>query len=88
MKILPQGKITLPAALRKKYNWGVGKKFTLVDLDNSSVLLFPMESKVTKLADKIVELCQEANVTLVNLLETLDEERKILYQERYGTLHG
>lgn len=78
----------MPAALRKKYNWGAGKKFTLVDLDNGSVLLLPMKSKVTKLADKIAELCQEANVTLADLLETLDEERKILYQERYGTLHG
>jgi AbrB family looped-hinge helix DNA binding protein len=88
IKILSQGKITLPAKLRKKYNWGTGKNFTLVDLDEGSILLVPKISKVTEHANKIAKLCKETNVTLEDLLETLEEERKILYQERYGNPNG
>ena len=88
IKILSNGKIILPAKLRKKYNWGAGKNFTLVDLDEGSILLVPKVSKVTEQADKVTGLCKEANVTLEDLLETLEEERKISYQERYGNSHG
>ena len=56
-------------------------KILLQNYDNPS---FFASSKVSKVTDKIAKQLKEANVTLEDLLETLDEERKILYQERYG----
>lgn len=79
-----KGTITLPASLRKKYNLEDGELFTIIDLGEGSILIKPMVSQVNKLGDKIARQLKEDNVTLDDLLETLDEERQRYYQEHYA----
>jgi AbrB family looped-hinge helix DNA binding protein len=83
LQIRGKGTITLPASLRKKYNLEEGESLSLIDVGDGSFFLVPVESKVIKNADKVAKAVKEANVTLEELFEVLDEERKRYYQEHY-----
>lgn len=83
LQIRGKGTITLPASLRKKYNLEEGESLNLIDVGDGSFFLIPVESKVVKSADKVAKAVKEANVTLEELFEVLDEERKRYYQEHY-----
>ncbi len=83
VQIRSKGSITLPASFRKKYNLEEGEFFKLIDVGDGSFFLVPMNSKVMKNADKVAKKVKEANVTLDDLLQTLDEERKRYYKEHY-----
>ena len=83
LQIRGKGTITLPANLRKKYKLDEGEFLTIIDLGEGTILLKPMVSKVNKLSSQISKRLKEENVTLDDLLQTLDEERKIYYQEHY-----
>jgi bifunctional DNA-binding transcriptional regulator/antitoxin component of YhaV-PrlF toxin-antitoxin module len=78
-----KGSITLPASLRRKYKLDEGEFFKVIDVGDGSFFLVPMDSKVMKNADKVARKVKEANVSLEDLLETLDEERKTYYKEHY-----
>jgi bifunctional DNA-binding transcriptional regulator/antitoxin component of YhaV-PrlF toxin-antitoxin module len=78
-----KGSITLPASFRKKYQLDEGEFFKMIDVGDGSFFLVPMNSKVMKSADIVARKVKEANVTLEDLLETLDEERKLYYKEHY-----
>lgn len=78
-----KGTITFPASLRKKYSLEDGEFFQLIDVGDGSFFLVPKESKVMKSADKVAKMVSDANVTLDELLQTLDEERKQYYKENY-----
>ena len=78
-----KGSITFPAKLRTKYKLQEGEVFTIIDLGEGTFLLKPMVSQVNKLSNQIAKRLKEENVTLDDLLQTLDEERKIYYQENY-----
>jgi AbrB family looped-hinge helix DNA binding protein len=83
LQIRGKGTITLPASLRKKYNLEEGEFFKLIDIGDGSFFLVPKESKVMKSADKVAKKVKDVNVTLDDLLKTLDEERKRYYKEHY-----
>jgi bifunctional DNA-binding transcriptional regulator/antitoxin component of YhaV-PrlF toxin-antitoxin module len=78
-----KGSITFPAKLRAKYKLQEGEVFTIIDLGEGTFLLKPMVSQVNKLSNQIAKRLKEENVTLDDLLQTLDEERKTYYQENY-----
>ncbi len=78
-----KGTITFPAKLRSKYKLQEGEVFTIIDLGGGSFLLKPKVLEVDKLANRIAKRLKEENVTLDDLLQTLDEERKKYYQENY-----
>jgi bifunctional DNA-binding transcriptional regulator/antitoxin component of YhaV-PrlF toxin-antitoxin module len=78
-----KGSITLPASFRKKYQLNEGEFFKMIDVGDGSFFLVPMDSKVMKSADIVARKVKEANVTLEDLLVTLDEERKRYYKEHY-----
>jgi AbrB family looped-hinge helix DNA binding protein len=83
LQIRGKGTITIPANLRKKYNLEEGESLSLIDVGDGSFFLVPVESKVMKSADKVAKAVKDANVTLEELFEVLDEERKRYYQEHY-----
>ncbi|MBN8658641.1 MAG: AbrB/MazE/SpoVT family DNA-binding domain-containing protein [Anaerolineae bacterium] len=83
VQIRSKGTITFPANLRKKYRMEEGEVFRLIDVGDGSFFLVPMESKVMKSADKVAKKINDANVSLEELLETLDEERHNYYKENY-----
>lgn len=84
LQIRSKGTITLPASLRKKYKLEDGEIFRLIDVGDGSFFLVPKESKVMKSADEVARILKEDNVTLDDLFQTLDEERKRYYQEHYA----
>ena len=83
IQIRGKGNITLPANLRKKYKLEEGEVLTIIDLGEGTLLIKPMVSQVNKLSNQIAKRLREQNVTLDDLLQSLDEERKIYYQENY-----
>ncbi|NJC97897.1 MAG: hypothetical protein C3F07_05875 [Anaerolineales bacterium] len=78
-----KGTITFPAKLRNKYKLQEGEVFTIIDLGGGSFLLKPKVLEVDKFASRIAKRLKEENVSLDDLLQTLDEERKTYYQENY-----
>ena len=84
LQIRAKGTITLPASLRKKYGLEEGEFLTLIEMGDGTFMLTPKISKVNQLADNVARKLKEENVTLDDLLTTLDEERKIYYKEHYA----
>ncbi|RPJ23570.1 MAG: AbrB/MazE/SpoVT family DNA-binding domain-containing protein [Chloroflexi bacterium] len=83
LQIRSKGSITLPASLRKKYGLEEGEVLTVIDLGEGTILLKPMISQVNKLSSQIARRLKEENVSLDDLLQALDEERKIYCKEHY-----
>lgn len=75
-----RGTVTLPADLREKYRLEPGEVLTLVDLAGVFVLA-PKVSVVTKMAQEIEAMREEAGVSLDEILGALREERRRLYEE-------
>jgi bifunctional DNA-binding transcriptional regulator/antitoxin component of YhaV-PrlF toxin-antitoxin module len=81
-----KGTITFPAKLRNKYKLHEGEIFTVIDLGGGSFLLKPNVLEVDKLSRQIAKRLKEENIDLDDLLETLSDERKKLFKEKYGTV--
>ncbi len=78
-----RGTLTLPVELRKKYRLEEGEPLTLLDLEGIFILA-PKVPLVPKLVGEIQRLRQAAGLSVEDLLEGLDEQRRRLYRERYG----
>ena len=78
-----KGVFTLPVNLRRKYGFQENDVFTLQDMGDGSFLLIPQTSQVTRLGDRVAELMVEQNVSLEDMLQTLEEERESYYREHY-----
>jgi AbrB family looped-hinge helix DNA binding protein len=83
LQIRSKGTITLPAELRRKYNWEEGEVLTAIDLGNGVLILKSNPNEIDKVSRQVSRSLKEENVSLEDLLTTLDEERKTLYQELY-----
>ena len=83
IQIRKKGIITLPADLRDRYGLNEGDILSLIDLGDGSFLLTPRLSQVNRLGDRITDLLKEENVSLDDLLHTLEEERERYYHEHY-----
>jgi len=81
-----KGTITFPAKLRNKYELQEGEVFTVIDLGGGSFLLKPKVLEVDILSRRIARKLKEDNVTLEDLFETLREERKKIFQEKYSNV--
>jgi len=78
-----KGTITFPAKLRSKYKLQEGEVFTIIDLGGGSFLLKPKVLDVDILSRRIAKRLKEDSISLDELLQALDEERKNYYQENY-----
>jgi bifunctional DNA-binding transcriptional regulator/antitoxin component of YhaV-PrlF toxin-antitoxin module len=85
IQVRKKGSITLPMDLRAKYGVDEGDVFTLIDMGDGSFLLTPRISQVNRLGDRVAEILRAEDVSLDELLNTLDDERERYYQERYAT---
>lgn len=83
VQIGKRGTVTLPADLRRRYGLDAGDVLTIVDLGGVFVVS-PQVSLVSKIAREIEQLRAEAGLSLEDLLQGLDDERRRLYRERYG----
>jgi bifunctional DNA-binding transcriptional regulator/antitoxin component of YhaV-PrlF toxin-antitoxin module len=78
-----RGTLTLPADLREKYRLEEGEPLTLLDLGGVFILA-PKVSLVPKLVGEFERLREETGLSVEDLLEGLDEQRRKLYKERYS----
>jgi len=83
VQIRQRGVITLPSKLRQRHNLEPGDTLTFIDLDGA-FFVAPRVSLVPKLAAEIERLRQEAGLSIEDLLEGLDEQRRRYYREKYG----
>ena len=81
-----KGTITFPAKLRNKYKLQEGEVFTVIDLGGGSFLLKPKVLEVDILSKRIAKRLKEDNFDIDDWLVTLREERKKLFQEKYGNV--
>ena len=84
VQIRRKGLITLPIEMRRQYGLSEGDVFTLVDMGDGSFFLTPRVSQVARLGDQVARLMDEEDVTLDDMLETLDGERERYYNEHYA----
>ena len=83
VQIRRKGVITLPVEMRRRYGLDEGDVFTLLDLGDGSFLLTPRVSQVARLGDLVARVMAEEGVDLEEMLEVLDQERELYYQEHY-----
>jgi bifunctional DNA-binding transcriptional regulator/antitoxin component of YhaV-PrlF toxin-antitoxin module len=83
IQIRQRGTVTLPVKLRERYSLDAGDTLTIIDLGGAFVVA-PRVSLVSKLAAEIEQIREEAGLSIDDLLEGLDEERRRYYEERYG----
>ena len=81
VQIRERGQLTLPRKVRTQMALDTGDALTLVQI-NDIILLSPRQPAIPKLAEEFSQLMDEADVTLADLLQGLDEERERIWHER------
>ena len=84
IQIRDKGVITVPVELRRQYNLNPGDVLTLIDLGGGGFLITPQVSRLARQADQVAQVISEQDVTLDELLATLDQERETYYREHYA----
>jgi AbrB family looped-hinge helix DNA binding protein len=84
VQVRRRGTITLPREVRRRYGLDEGDVFTLIDLEDGTLVLSPRPSRVAQLADQAASRVAEAGVGLEDLLRALDEEREQYYRDHYA----
>lgn len=84
VQIRGKGSLTLPVELRRKYHLNDGDIYTFIDLGDGSFLLAPQAIAVDRMGDRVAAILAEENISVEEVLQTLDEERQRYYQERYA----
>jgi len=82
IRVAKRGTITLPKALRDKYQIREGDGLTLLDLGGVFVLSCG-RSQVDDLADQVGYALKEKGESLESMLTVLQEERARVFAERY-----
>ena len=84
IQIRGKGTLTLPVELRRKYGLDEGDHITLIDLGDGSFLLTPTITRVNRSGDRVAQAMLEEEISMDEILDTLDEERERYYQDRYA----
>ncbi|MEJ5309185.1 MAG: AbrB/MazE/SpoVT family DNA-binding domain-containing protein [Anaerolineae bacterium] len=84
LQVRQRGTLTLPVAIRERYNIQTGDSFHLVDLDGVLVLT-PLAPLVPELAREIERARLEAGLSVEELLDDLRAQRDRYVAEKYGT---
>lgn len=86
VQIRQRGALTLPAALRQKYDIQAGDTLHVLDLDGVFVLT-RMTPIVPQLAQEIERLRLEAGLDTADLLHALREQREQYHLENHVPTH-
>ena len=84
VRLRERGQITLPHSVRTSLAVETGDTLNLVQIDDI-VLLSPRQAMIPRLSQEFTALMQEEGVSLAELLQDLEEERKLIWQERYAS---
>ena len=81
VRVQAEGVISIPPAVREKLNLTEGEILTLVQVGNV-FLLANKTPQVTQFADKMVSIMEAEGVSLEELLEGLETERQLIWEEQ------
>jgi len=84
IQIRDKGVITVPVELCRQYDLDPGDVLTLIDLGGGAFLITPQVSRLARHTDQVAQVTSEQDVTLDELLATLDQERETYYREHYA----
>lgn len=79
IKIRQRGQLTIPQQVREQWSTQKGDLITLVQFDEFAILA-PTLLKTPSLARQFSQMMDEEGVSLADLLEGLNEERKNSYE--------
>lgn len=74
VRLCSRGQITIPQGIRERLDVGDGDFLVLVEIGDL-ICLTPKPLQTPRLADKLVNLMDEAGITLADLLQGVNEER-------------
>ena len=80
---IQNGAVALPSRLRARYKLDEGAALMLVDLGGVFVLS-PTEALIPRLASELEQKRKAAGLSMADLLEGLDEQRRSYAKEKYG----
>jgi bifunctional DNA-binding transcriptional regulator/antitoxin component of YhaV-PrlF toxin-antitoxin module len=75
--------ITLPINLRRKYGLRAGDVLSISNQGGGAFMITPNASRVAALGDQVADILQAEGVTLNEMVQGLDEERKRYYREHF-----
>ena len=78
LTVAQRGVITLPKAIRDRYDINPGDRLSILDLDGV-IILSPRSSEIDSAADRMRRSLEDSGESLESMLTTLREER-----EKYG----
>ncbi len=81
LRVGAHGQITLPRAVRKSLAVDSGDVLSLVQIEDV-LLLSRREARIPELSLQFSAMMQEAGVSLAELLQDLEEERRLIWEER------
>ena len=81
VRLRERGQITLPQSVRNNLAVDTGDTLNLVQIDDI-LLLSPRQTMIPKLSQEFTELMQEEGISLAELLQGLEEERRLIQQEK------
>jgi bifunctional DNA-binding transcriptional regulator/antitoxin component of YhaV-PrlF toxin-antitoxin module len=84
IRVRERGQITLPQSVRTSLAVDTGDTLNLVQIDDL-LLLSPRQVTIPRLSQEFTALMEEEGVSLAELLQDLEEERKPIWQERHGS---
>ena len=84
IQVRGKGSLTLPVEVRRKYGVNEGDVYTLIDVGEGAFMLVPQVTTVDRLGNRVAEMLAEHDISIEELLETLDEERQRYYREQYA----
>ncbi len=76
-----EGQITVPQVVQDRLNLAEGDMLALVQIDDL-ILLTLKQPQVPQLADQITAIREEVGLTLTDLLEGIEAERKAIWHEQ------
>jgi AbrB family looped-hinge helix DNA binding protein len=82
-EIKARGQLTIPKKVREKGNLYEGEAVSIIPI-RDSVLVTPRRLDLDEARREIRKILKASGVTLEELLEGLEDEREVLFEETYG----
>ena len=82
IRLQQDGTITVPKVIQDKLNLHEGDYLNLLEIEEL-IILTSKQTKVPLLNEQITAIREQEKVSLEELLEGLEDERKIIYKEKY-----
>ncbi len=82
IRLQQDGTIMVPKVIQDKLNLHEGDYLSFLEIEDV-IILTSKQPKVPQLTEQITAIREEEKVSLEELLEGLENERKMIYKEKY-----